>query len=122
MSRSAALIFSADPLAAALLGALVELAGHTPNFPQQHAEQARGALLRVRPRLVLIDCDHEACADGFVGPALMTGARVVLVRSARTESDPRELASRAGLRIIDLPKDHDRLVRTLHELSETNGA
>jgi hypothetical protein len=116
VSRHAVLIFSADPLAAALLGAVVELAGHAPCFPQQD-EVARGALMRVRPRLVLIDCDHEeTCADGFVGPALMTGAQVVLIRSRRTARESREFAGRLGLRVVELPTEQDKLMRILQEL------
>src|SRR6478609_8179413 len=58
VSRSPVLVLSSDPLAAALLGAAIELAGLAPRFPQS-AESPRNALLRVRPRLVFIDCDHE---------------------------------------------------------------
>jgi hypothetical protein len=116
VSRHAVLIFSADPVAAALLGAVVELAGLAPHFPQQE-ETARAALMRVRPRLILIDCDHEeSCADGFVGPALMTGAQVILCRSRRTQRDSREFAARMGLTAIVLPDDHDKLLRLLQEL------
>jgi hypothetical protein len=116
VSRHAVLIFSADPLAAALLGAVVELAGHAPHFPQ-HEEAARGALLRVRPRAVLIDCDHEeTCSAAFVGPALMTGAAILLYRSPRTRHDAREFASRLGLHVMNLPDDREKLVRHLNEL------
>jgi hypothetical protein len=116
VSRHAVLIFSADPLAAALLGAVVELAGHAPHFPQ-HEEAARGALLRVRPRLVLIDCDHEeTCSEAFVGPALMTGAAVLLCRSHRTRRDTREFAARLRLGVVSLPDDHDALLRHLNGL------
>ncbi|MFL5608837.1 MAG: hypothetical protein ACJ8AD_20440 [Gemmatimonadaceae bacterium] len=116
MSRHDVLIFSADPLAAALLGAVVELAGHAPHFPQQD-DAARGALMRIRPRLVLIDCDHEeTCSDGFIGPALMTGAQVVLYRSRRTRRESRELAGRLGIRVVELPGDQEKLTRILQEL------
>jgi hypothetical protein len=116
VSRHAVLIFSADPLAAALLGAVVELVGHAPHFPQQD-EAARAALMRVRPRLVLIDCDHEeTCSDGFVGPALMTGAQVVLCRSRRTQRETREFAGRLGLPVVELPHDQEKLTRILQEL------
>jgi hypothetical protein len=116
VSRHDVLIFSADPVAAALLGAAVELAGHAPHFPQ-HAEAARGALMRVRPRLVVIDCDHEgACSEGFVGPALMTGAQLLLCRSRRTQRDTRDFASRLGLTVVELPRDYEKLLRQLQEL------
>lgn len=117
MGSHAVLIFSADPVAAALLGAAVELAGHAPQFPRQD-ESARIALRRVRPGLTLIDCDHgEACSDAFVGPALMTGAKVLLFRSSRTRLDARDVSKRLDVRVIDLPTDHDALMRHLSELS-----
>ena len=109
MSRQAVLIISSDPLAAALLGAAVELAGHMPHFVRPD-ERARAALLRVRPRLLLVDCDHEeACTDAFVGPAIMTDARVVLFRSNRSVTDRAEFSDRLGLRIVDMPKEHDSI-------------
>ena len=110
------LILSTDPLAGALLGAAVELAGHAPRFALP-GEGARAALLRLRPRAVLIDCDHEeACADAFVGPALMTGARVHFVRSARTRRDVQDTARRLGVRVIDLPVEHGTLASVLRDL------
>ena len=110
------LVFSSDPLAAALLGAAVELAGHLPHF-MRAGETARGALLRVRPRLVLVDCDHEeACTDEFIGPALMTNARVLLFRSRRSERDMAEFASRLELRVVDMPMEHEGLTRLLNEV------
>lgn len=116
MSRHAVLIFSSDPLAAALLGAAVELAGHMPHFALRD-EPARSALLRVRPRLVLIDCDHEeTCTDEFVGPALMTSARVLLFRSHHTRRDMGEFAARLSLRIVDMPSEHEALTELLREM------
>lgn len=116
MNRLDVLILSTDPLAAALLGAAVELAGHAPKFVLP-AEAARTALLRLRPRAVLIDCDHDdACSDAFVGPAIMTGAHVHFVRSARTRRDVAETARRLGVRVIDLPVEHDALASLLQDL------
>ena len=117
MSRQAVLIFSSDPLAAALLGAVVELAAHVPHFAR-HDEAARSALRRVRPRLVLIDCDHqESCCDEFVGPALMTGARILLFRSRRTRSDRDAFTTRLSLRIMDMPLEHEVLTELLRDLT-----
>jgi len=115
VSRQAVLIISSDPLAAALLGAAVELAGHMPHFGRVD-ERPRAALLRVRPRLVLVDCDHEeGCSDEFVGPAIMTGARVVLFRSNRSTADRAAFSERLGLRIVDMPKEHDAITALLRE-------
>ena len=94
----------------------MEFAGHTPHFALQ-GESARGALLRVRPRLALIDCDHEeACTDEFVGPALMTGARIILFRSQRTQRDPSDFAKRLALRVLEMPAEHLALSHLLSEL------
>ena len=116
VSLHAVLIFSSDSLAAALLGAAVELAGHAPHFPGKD-ESARAALLRVRPRLVLIDCDHEeSCSDEFVGPVLMVGARLLLFRSHHTRRDMKEFANRLALRIVDMPAEHEILTTLLRDM------
>jgi hypothetical protein len=115
VSRQAVLIISSDPLAGALLGAAVELSGHMPHFVRAD-ERARAALLRVRPRLVLIDCDHtEACSDEFVGPAIMTGAHVILFRSNRSAADRSELSERLGLRILNMPTEHASITAVIAE-------
>jgi hypothetical protein len=115
-SRNPVLVLSSDPLAAALLGAAIDLAGLAPRFPKL-GEAPRGALLRVRPRLVVIDCDHEdGCSEAFVGPALMTGSQVVLFRSRRTQRDVSEMASRLGLRTVEMPQEHHELTALLREL------
>ena len=110
------LVSSGDPLAAALLAAAVELAGHSPHFVQ-NGEPARSALRRIRPKLILIDCDHEeTCSEEFIGPALMMDARVVLFRSHRTQRDMSEFANRLSLRIVDMPLEHDALTGLLNEM------
>lgn len=116
VSVEAVLVFSCDPLSAALLGAAVELEGHRPYFAAA-AETARNALLRVRPRVVLIDCDHEeSCSEEFVGPALMTGARVLLIRSARTVRDMSDFAMRLGVQILNMGEEHGLFPAILREL------
>src|SRR5262245_51938447 len=116
VSRKPVLVLSTDPLAAALLGAAIDLAGLAPAYPHSD-ESPRGALLRVRPSLVVVDCDHEdACSEAFVGPALMTGSQVVLFRSSRTVRDVSEMADRLGLRTVEMPQEHASLTSLLHEL------
>ena len=115
MNRHPVLVLSSDPLASALLGAAIELAGHAPRFPES-PEAARAALLRIRPRLVLIDCDHEdGCSDAFIGPALMAGSRVLLFKSRRTRRDVTELTGRLGVHVIDMPMEHGSLTHLLHQ-------
>jgi hypothetical protein len=116
VTRPTVLVFSSDPLAAALVGAAIELAGHSPRFPLAD-EAARAALLRVRPQLVVIDCDHEeACSDAFIGPALMTGSRVLLFRSRHTRRDVSELSTRLGLRVAEMPIEHQPLSQLLDQM------
>lgn len=115
MSPQAVLILSSDPLAAALLGAAVELAGHMPHFARAE-EPAKPALMRVRPRLILVDCDHaEACSDEFVGPAIMTGGRVILFRSNRSTAGQSDLSERLGLRVLNMPSEHESITSILTE-------
>jgi hypothetical protein len=116
VSRQVVLVISMDPLSAALLGAAIELAGHVPSFVHGD-ESPRDALLRVRPRLVVIDCDHaDACSDAFIGPALMTGSKVLLFKSRRTQHDAGDLAERLGLTVVDMPSKHETLTQVLREL------
>jgi hypothetical protein len=116
LSRHDVLILSADTLAAALLGAAVELAGHQPHFPQAD-EVARAALRRVRPRLVIVDCnDDHACSEAFVGPVIMTGAQLLLFDSPRHAAVGVDVARRLGLDVVHLPDDHALLLQRLREL------
>ncbi len=121
VKRSVVLIFSEDPLAAALLGAAVELVGFQPAFPTD-AEPPRDALLRVRPGVVLVDCDHErACGPSFFGPALMTGARIVLFGSRRSRRDAAGVADRFSLRSVTLPADLAAIAELLRVDLEARG-
>lgn len=114
-SSPSVLILAADPMAAALVGAAIELAGGRPLYPGA-GERPRDALLRHRPALVLVDCDDEtSCADAFLGPVLMTGARVAVFGSARSRRDVSELVARLGVRALRLPAD----VATVEALLET---
>lgn len=113
MTRTIILIVSADTLGAALLGGAVELAGLEARYPQPD-ETARVALRRTRPAAVLIDCGHaEACAESFIGPALMTGARVILFRSPRADTAIPASVATLGLPTLELPRDAGRLAEML---------
>lgn len=107
------MIFSEDPLTAALIGAAVELTGFEPAYPMAR-ESPREALLRRRPPLVLVECDHaDAGRPSFFGPALMTGARVVLFSSRRSGRDPIPIATRYGLSVIRLPATLESIAAVL---------
>lgn len=103
------LIFSTDAFAGALLGAAVELVGATPVYPLD-GEGPRDALLRVRPAVALVDCDHEvACTESFFGPALMIGARVAVFSSSRSRRVLDPIAQEFGVRTFGLPVDFEAL-------------
>jgi hypothetical protein len=86
-----------------------------------HRESAREALLRKRPPLVLVECNHDdAGRPSFFGPALMTGARVVLFSSTRSGRDPSPIATRFGLGVIRLPATLEAIAGVLDaELEST---
>lgn len=93
-----------------------------PHFARP-GEPPRGALLRIRPALVLADCDHpESCSEEFIGPAIMTGARVLLFRSRRTVRDMSDLAARVDVRVVDMPADHEALTSILRAMIPTDSS
>ena len=119
MTGSVVLIFATDPLAGALLGAGVEFAGATPAFPREQ-ESAREALLRLRPRLVMIDCDHEeACSEAVFGPAMMVGARISVFSSTRSRRALEPIAREFNVSLLELPVEFDVLVRLLRDVGAT---
>ena len=108
---AAALIVSPDPMGGALVGAAVELGGLVVTFPYE-GEGARDALRRIRPTVVLIDCaDPSALDDAFIGPAMMTGARVCFFGDNLTAQRLRHVAIRLHVAVLDLPRDADQLTR-----------
>jgi CheY-like chemotaxis protein len=97
------LVVSRDALAAALLGALVELEGYAPHFVRD-GEPARDALRRVRPVAVLVDCDFpEGCGAAVLGPAKMIGAGVVLFGRPAVAALVAECAERFGVPVLTMP-------------------
>jgi hypothetical protein len=108
-----ALVLSDDPLAAALVAAAIEHYGVRPVFPGA-GESPRDALRRLRPRVVLVDCEHgTACSESFFGPATMTGARIILYGAPQAEAALRALAARYNLAAVVLPGDAADLGRLL---------
>jgi hypothetical protein len=104
-----ALILSHDPLAAALLGAAVELSGCSIAFAAA-GEILSQSFRRVRPAFLLVDAgDDDACAAELLGPALMTGTRTILFGGAATVGVRRDLATRFQLDVLVMPRDLHRL-------------
>src|SRR5262249_19704138 len=72
------LILSADAVAAALVGALIETLGYPVRFARS-PEKTDETIRRVRPRVCLLDCDDPAsCNDEVLGRAAMRRISVVI--------------------------------------------
>ena len=118
MAQPPALIISRDPVAAALVGGAAEVAGLAPQFVPATANPVD--ILRASvPAAVLTDCEHPVIRDSaFIGPALMTGARVAIFCNG---ADPeathlgRTTAARLGVDYFELPADAEQLTRFLAE-------
>ena len=101
---STILVIAKEPLIQTLMCSLVDLSGH-------RALQPRGD--RVRPQLLLLDCEHDcACEQDAYDAAASVGAEVLLFTPSRTNAEVADFASGRGLRSMALP------IR-LHEFSET---
>jgi len=113
MSVRSVLVFTTDPLAGALLGAAAELAGYEPVFPRDR-ERPRDALLRTRPSIALVDCDHEgACTEEFFGPAMMMSAGVAIFSSSRSRRTLDPIAAEFSVTTFSLPIDFDEFATLL---------
>lgn len=108
------LVLSNDPMIAGLLGALLEIHGFKPCFPDAD-EHPRDALRRCRSATLLVDCDFDlACSDAVLGPARMMGARLIIFSHHCTKDEAREMVDRYDADFFQLPvqlPDFGRLLR-----------
>jgi hypothetical protein len=110
------LVLATDDLAGALLAGLAEAAGLAPAFASP-AETPRDALRRLRPSLVLVDCEHEAaCSEQFLGPVRMTGATALVFGRGADRDRLRSLADQHQVRVFTLPIDAEELARAIREV------
>lgn len=97
------LVIAEHAMIGALLGALVELAGHRPRFAEP-GEAADAAIERLRADIVLLDFEHPAAADDAPYLAARdSGSRVVLFGSTLTAGETERFAARKGVASISLP-------------------
>ncbi len=97
-------------MAAALVGAVIEAAGVAAVFAR-HGESPRDALLRTRPAVVAIDCEHdEACSEAFLGPVVMTGAEVAIFGPPRLSREMLSASRRFSVGAFCLPDDQEPLL------------
>lgn len=86
------LILAREELISALLGLLLETTGHSVSFANPK-EGSADAMRRVRPSVVLVDCDHRDCTDELVRAAKETGARLILFSASREPEYVRRVAA-----------------------------
>ena len=98
------LILAREEVVAALLGMLVELKGLQPKFLGR-AEPIEDAILREKPRAVVIDCDHPDYRDELLETIKKTGSLPVLFSPFRMPPELRSAAERHGIRSFTLPTD-----------------
>jgi hypothetical protein len=113
-STSNILVLAREPLAAALVGMLLELDTHEPAFalPDESPEEA---VRRVRPLLViLLDGSLEAAASD-VFHARAKGTPVVLFSTPRTAASVRALADERRLPWFTMPVDRASLGRVIRD-------
>ena len=105
------LILAREEVVAALLGLMVELHGMQPRFPAE-GESLADILERER-ELVLIDCDHPACAAETIELIRKSGGEPVLFSPFRLRTEVTNLATRYRAKSFTLPIDPDSFERLL---------
>jgi DNA-binding NtrC family response regulator len=115
------LILSADAVAAALLGALVETLGYPVCFasPRESAEQS---IRRTRPHVVLVDAADSSLSNREVlGRATMRGVSVVMFGTAAALRRVRRLANGHRIETLAMPAEATELREILERATEKAG-
>lgn len=113
------LILAPDPLLAALIGGLVELARLEPVFATD-GEAAEDALTRVKPlAAILADlAGNESGSDLFVARARRRGVSLILFGAGDHVRTRRDWAAGHGLPVFELPDELEGLDSELRELGQ----
>lgn len=115
------LVLSTDPVAAALLGALVETLGFVVHFAGA-TESADQSIRRARPRVLLVDCaDPVSCSREVLGRAAMRGVAVVIFGTGEALGRVRELVHEHQLDTLLMPPDAQTLRATLERAMQRAG-
>lgn len=109
---STILVIAKEPLIQTLMCSLVDLSGHRAAQPRSD-ETVAAAIARVRPQLLLLDCEHDcACEEEAYVAAALIEAKVLIFTPSRSDAEVAVFAAERGLRSMALP------IR-LHEFSAT---
>jgi DNA-binding NtrC family response regulator len=115
------LILSADAVAAALLGALIETLGYPIRFAQP-PEPVDQTIRRVRPKVCLVDCDDpSACNDEILGRAAMRRISVVVFGTRQALDRVRALATEHKIDTLLVPPVPEVLDETLKRALAKSG-
>lgn len=110
---STILVIAKEPLIQTLMCSLVDLSGHQAAQPRSD-EMVSTAIRRVRPDLLLLDCEHDcACEEEAYDAASSVGAEVLLFTPARTNDEVADFARVRGLRSMALPIRLNEFTETL---------
>jgi DNA-binding NtrC family response regulator len=114
VQRAKVLVLADDPLIAALLGMLLELAGFEPAFAAA-GEEAEHALDRHRSTpVILVDGGMSvARSDLFFARAARSRTRVILFGRGDGAGEARDVARARGIPWLAMPTDGASLARLL---------
>lgn len=109
------LVLAAHPDTASLLAAYVNLSGHAPAAPFDD-ETLDQALLRLRPRAVIVEYEHPSAASNDLSDRFAAaGTRPLLCAAWYRNAEARERALATGALYFPLPiahRDFDLVLRT----------
>ncbi len=115
------LILSADVVAAALLGALIETLGYPVRFAQP-PETVESSIRRVRPKVCLIDCEDPSCYNSqTLGRAAMRRISVVVFGTREALDKLNEFARVHDIQTLLVPPDAPQLEETLRTALQRAG-
>ena len=103
MPKPSIMVLANEEVISALLGAMVELDGYIPVFPAAD-ESPLTAVCRLRPDLLLLDCEHEFAWDAHSMRCVPeTGTRILLFSAMRSQREVEQIAARYGVPGFVLP-------------------
>lgn len=114
------LVVAREDVVGALLGLLVELQGYSPVFADPN-EDPETAIERLKPELVIVDCDHDAlCSEHFFRIVEHIGGRAVVFSPSRLSSEVKTVAEAYGLDSFTLHITPHELGRVLERVLQAS--
>lgn len=108
------LVLAREELISALLGLLVETTGHAAFFAEPE-ENSVTAVRRIRPAVIIVDCDHRDCTDDLVRAAREVGGRLILYSASREPEYVKKVAAPSRSQSFTFPIEPLRLDSMIRE-------